>query len=54
MAHSTALVTGGSTGFGRALVAALTARDVRVVTDEGITNHWRDLFAREEIEVIVA
>ncbi|MGC1275453.1 MAG: DeoR/GlpR family DNA-binding transcription regulator [Planctomycetaceae bacterium] len=50
------IVACDSSKFGRpalAQIAPLSAAG-RIVTDEGITAHWRDVFEREGIELIVA
>ena len=42
--------------FGRAAFAQIASLDIvdRVVTDAGVTNHWREMFGREGIELTVA
>lgn len=50
------VVASDSGKFGRPALAKIAPLNVvdRVVTDEGITEHWRGVFAREGIELFVA
>ena len=50
------IVASDSGKFGRPALARIAPLSVvdRIVTDEGITDHWRAIFTREEVEVTIA
>jgi DeoR/GlpR family transcriptional regulator of sugar metabolism len=50
------VVASDSGKFGRPALAKIAPLDVadRVVTDDGVAGHWREMFGREGIEVTVA